>query len=266
MSFITDRYYQILENHRLYQVVVSQRSLAYFMERHVICVWIYHALLQSLYQEIIEGMQAINTDDKKECVRLVTEVVLDEVVEDLGDGHFQSHLELYVEAMEDVGANVSTILTFFDMVEKGFSLRRSLELAKFPAECVSYAKRMLPYFTEPAFKKAAALFYEGEPFIPDTFLSNIEAMLPKVPVNHLLDYFESHIEGLKRPGFSASGRLVEILCMADNRYHQQAERVAEKVMKARIELWNHILMNVDHDYLHMPNLTVIPGGKAMLLR
>ena len=83
MSFITDRYYQMLKNHRIYGLVNNQKTLSYFMERHVICVWIYHTLLQSLYQELVDGMQTINSDDKKECMRLVTEVVLDEVVEDL---------------------------------------------------------------------------------------------------------------------------------------------------------------------------------------
>lgn len=266
MSFITERYYQILENHRLYHTIVSQKALSYFMERHVICVWVYHALLQSLYLEIIESMQTVNSDDKKECVRLVTEIVMDEIVEDLGDGQFQSNLELYVEAMEDIGANVSCILSFFDMLGKGFHMRKALEHARFPKESLRYAKKLLPYFGEPAHKKAAALFYEGEPYIPDIFLGNIESLLPKTPVTLLLDYFESHIEGLKRPGFSASGRLVEILCRPHPNCQLEAEKVAEKVMRARIELWNHMAIKLKHEYVKVPRLTIIPGGKAAFLR
>lgn len=261
MSFMIDRYYQMLERHKIYKLLNNQTSLANFMERHVVCVWVYHSLLRSLYQDIVSQLTDLNGDRSKECLRLITEIVLEEVVEDLGDGQYQSHLELYVEAMEDLGANITPILTFFDMLEKGYTTKRSLELANFPIEAVRYAKTILPLLKEPPYKKAAALFYEGEPFIPDSFLTQVEVLLPKVPVNLLLDYFEGHIEGLKRPGFSATGRLVEIFCASDKRYELQAEKIAEKVMKSRLELWNLIATDLDTYADPEPVLRVLTGGK-----
>ncbi|NRA64298.1 MAG: DUF3050 domain-containing protein [Pseudobacteriovorax sp.] len=263
MSFIVDRYYQMLENHKLYNLVNSPQSLVTFLESHVVCVWGYHALLRSLYKDLVTKIQNINSDSSKECLRLITEVVLDEVVEDLGDGQFQSHLELYIEAMEDAGANVSPILTFFDMLEKGFAVRRSLELSGFTPESVRYAKTIVGFLNEPMHKKAAALFYEGEPFIPDHFLGRIESLGQRMATNLILDYFEGHIEGLKRPGFSATGRLVEILCCGDKVLHEQAEKVAEKIMKTRLELWNCLGNIIDLQEDDLPVLRVIAGGKEL---
>ncbi len=84
------------------------------------------------------------------------------------------------------------------------------------------------------------LFYEGEPYIPDAFLQRLGQLSPRLQVHRLLDYFERHIEGLKRPGFSATGRLVEIFCADDEILNLEAEKAAEEAMKARIELWSHL--------------------------
>ena len=44
MSFLTERYFQVLDRHRIYSFVRSPLELKYFMERHVICVWGYHRI------------------------------------------------------------------------------------------------------------------------------------------------------------------------------------------------------------------------------
>ncbi|SME90238.1 DUF3050 domain-containing protein [Pseudobacteriovorax antillogorgiicola] len=268
MSFMTDRYFQMLENHKVYDLVFNRQSLTYFMERHVICVWLYHSLIKSLHNELVNDLKSINSCEQKECLRLITEVILDEVVEDQGDGQIQSHLELYINAMEDIGANIGPVFCFFELIDKEKDVYRALRCARLPEEVQRYCRSILPFLSAPAYQKAAVLFYEGEPYIPDHFLMNIESMLPKVEVNALLDYFESHIEGLKRPGFSASGRLVEILCMQSGSYQSEAERTAEKAMKARLDLWNSISYSLE-DYSEklgvqgMPSLTLLPGGKNL---
>lgn len=268
MSFMTDRYFQMLENHKIYDLISDEKSLAHFMERHVVCVWLYHTLIKLLHGELVECSKTINSIEQKECLRLITEVILDEIVEDQGNGQIQSHLELYVNAMEDVGANMGPILCFFDLLEKEEDPLKALRYARFSEEVIRYCRVVIPFFKAPAYQKAAVLFYEGEPYIPDRFLVNIEDLLPKVEVNGLLDYFESHIEGLKRPGFSASGRLVEIICSHSSQRNKRAERTAERVMKARIDLWNcisHSLETFKESSVRPspPALVLLRGGKPL---
>jgi hypothetical protein len=89
-------------------------------------------------------------------------------------------------------------------------------------------------------KKAAALFYEGEPFIPDTFLIRLNELSENPTAEGLIDYFERHIEGLKRPGYSSAGRLVEIFCDTNTTNHEECEAIAQQLMRHRLELWDRL--------------------------
>ena len=70
MSFMTDRYFQMLENHKIYDLLFNRQSIVYFLERHVICVWLYHTLIKSLYSELVDNLKCINSVEHKECLRL----------------------------------------------------------------------------------------------------------------------------------------------------------------------------------------------------
>jgi hypothetical protein len=240
MSFITERCFQILENHKLYESIVDEQSLRLFMEHHVICVWSYSYLLREIHQEMVASIHPLNSQSQKEAIRLVSEMILEEEVEEQQDGTLVSHLEIYLEAMQDLGANISPIVSFFDLQDSGQNWQTALKHARFPSAAGRYARRMDRIAQGPLHERAAALFYEGEPFIPDAFLLRLGQLGGGIKIGRLLDYFERHIEGLKRPGFSATGRLVEILCGEDEQMGIEAERAAEEAMKNRVELWNHL--------------------------
>jgi hypothetical protein len=238
MSFITERYFQILENHKLYERVNDEQSLRLFVEHHVICVWSYNYLLREIHQELVSLIHPLNSQSQKEAIRLASELILEEEVEEQQDGSLLSHFEIYLEAMQDLGANISPIVSFFDLQDSGQNWQTALKHARFPTAVSRYARKMSRFAQAPLHERAAALFYEGEPFIPDSFLLRLGQLDSSVKVGRLLDYFERHIEGLKRPGFSASGRLVEILCSNDEQMSREAEQAAEEAMKNRVELWN----------------------------
>jgi len=258
MSFMTERYFQILEAHKLYDRIYDEYSLRLFVEHHVICVWTYNYLLRNIYQELVNSIQPLNSQTQKEAIRLTSEIILEEELEEQGDGSLQSHLEIYLEAMQDLGADIGPIVSFFDMQENGVTWQSALKQARFPQEVTRYARRMSEYFQRPLHERAAILFYEGEPYIPDSFLHRLGQLSPRLPVHRLLDYFERHIEGLKRPGFSATGRLVEIFCADDEHLNQEAERAAEEAMNARIELWNHLTNQIQAAPI------IKPGPRAAL--
>lgn len=240
MSFMTERYFQMLETHKLYERVGDEKALRTFIEHHVICVWGYSYLLRNIYQELVNGIHPLISQEQKEALRLVSEIILDEEVEEQHDGSLMSHMEVYMEAMQDLGADMGPIVTFFDMQDAGADWQDSLEAAQFSPALMRYAQIIGSFFDRPLHERAAVLFYEGEPYIPDGFLSKLGQLSSRFKTHRLLDYFERHIEGLKRPGFSAAGRLVEIFCGDSDAYNDAAERAAECVMKARIELWNEI--------------------------
>jgi hypothetical protein len=262
VSFLIERYFQILDNHEVYQKIVAPNALSYFAERHVICVWSYNTLLRSLQRDLVAQSMPLNSEPQKLAIRLVTEMVLDEEVDDLGDGSYQSHMELYLEAMRDINCDISQLFLFFDLLAQEKEPQEIFDAVDFAPEVAKYAQVMMNILNMPLHMRAAALFYEGEPYIPDSFLFGLWQLKNYLPVGKFIEYFERHIEGLKWDGYSLSGRLVEVLCSFDTNLNRDAERIAEIVMKNRIELWNSISKGLDA----LPAVPVAAANKGRYLR
>lgn len=241
MSFLAERLFQVLEKHKLYEHLNTQQALRFFMERHFICAWGYHAILRSIDRELSSTPLVLFSHDVKEALRLVSEIILDEEVADLGDGRLASHFELYLEAMQDLGCDLTNILDFLDGLDAGLSVVEAARNAGLEDEVVNYAAYIEQTILLPIHVRAVSLFYEGEPYLPDSLLIKLSTHGPKIKAERLLDYLERHIEGIKHPGFSPAARLVELFCGVDSERNDAAEKMAERVLRLRIELWNDIL-------------------------
>ncbi len=261
MSFLTERFFQLLETHKIYERMNDEASLKHFVESHIVCVWIYNYLLRDLHKEVAQNLQPLSSGEQKEATRLIAELILEEEVEEQEDGSLMSHMEIYLESMQDLGADVGPIMSFLDMLESGISLADAIDKAGFPEAAQHYLQKLSECFLLPLHQRAAVLFYEGEPYIPDSFLTKLGNMSANIKVSRLLDYFERHIEGLKRPGFSAIGRIVELFCGDDEVLNLEAEARAESVMKLRHELWSSLL-----DQLGDQSSNLLKRGKRSNLR
>lgn len=247
MSFLTERFFQVLDSHRLYQLVGDAQSLRYFLERHVICVWGYNALLKSLQRDLVNRSRPLNSEPVKEALRLINEIVLDEQVCEHADGRIVSHLEIYLDGMAHLNCDLFQIFGFFDLLETGVEPLKALHSMDFPEEVRSYGEFIVESLSLPLHQKCTVLFYEGEPYIPDSFLNEIDAISRVANVDCVIEYLENHIEGLKKPGFSSAGRLVEILCQGDQDLNREAEKAAEMAMSRRIDLWNAVAGQLDRE-------------------
>lgn len=246
MSFLTERLFQVLENHRLYALLSNTEAMRFFLERHVICAWSYSVLLQNLQREMLSHPLRPRAEFDKEALRLVSELVLQQEVQELPDGRLVSHTELYLEAMQEAKCDLTGVINFLDMLENGVPVLVALEEAGLSPEAVKYGRKTASLLNAPLHVKAAALFYEGEPFLPDRFLYQLERMGNHGAAGKLLEYFEGHIEGLAAPEFSPTGRIVELCCHEDELLLREAEGAAEGVLAARIELWNEMTWGLDN--------------------
>lgn len=244
MSFLTERLFQVLESHPLYQLLTNANALGYFLERHVICAWSYGQILHSLQKDMVAAAFPLRSDGHKEALHLISELVMQEEVCASPAGRYFSNFELYLEAMQDLKCDVTPMLCFLDFLEHGVPAATAIEQSQFAPEIVTYARHTLHLLSKPVHARAAALFYEGEPFIPDRFLYQLHFMLPNFPVAKILEYFEGHIEGLKRPDFSAARRLVEVFCQNDFRLNREAEQAAETALAQRLDLWNTLVLGI----------------------
>jgi len=240
MSFMTERLFQLLESHKVYDKIHDSKTLSAFMEYHIICVWAYDALLKSLQKDLLGHATPLLSDEQKEAIHLICEIALEEQVEALPDGGFQSHMELYLDNMVDENCDTAPTLEFFRNLEHSVPIPRALRRSGFDKPVVDYGLAIMKILESEPHKKAAALFYEGEPFIPDTFLIRLNELSENPTAEGLIDYFERHIEGLKRPGYSSAGRLVEIFCDTNTTNHEECEAIAQQLMRHRLELWDRL--------------------------
>lgn len=245
MSFMTERYFQILENHRLYKTIQDQKALKIFVEHHVLCAFGYNYLMRNIYKDLVARVEPLSTHAQKEAQRLIAEMMIDEEFAENEDGSSASHLEHYIEAMQMIGADIAPIIQLFDMHEGGQDWTVGLQQLDFPSLAARYARCIISFAERPLHERAALLFYEGEPFIPDNFLSGLSGISQGADL--LVEYFERHIEGLKKPGFSAAGRLVELFCGDDEVLNDEAEKAAELIMNLRIELFNDISDRIESE-------------------
>mgnify|MGYP003340594505 FL=1 len=97
---------QRLVSHPLYSRIDSPDRLRRFMEMHVWAVWDFQSLLKAMQQRLTcTSLPWLPTPDP-EARRLVNEIVLDEESDELPDGGFASHFELYLDSMEQAGAEI----------------------------------------------------------------------------------------------------------------------------------------------------------------
>src|SRR5258708_9147877 len=112
-----------LLDHPIYTHVASVADLRRFMEDHVFAVWDFMSLLKRLQQDMtcikVPWFPAADT----KAARLINDIVIGEETDVGPDGSYISHLDLYLQAMGNVGARTLHFDTF-----------RSLALAGLPVE------------------------------------------------------------------------------------------------------------------------------------
>ena len=95
----------ILLQHTLYKKVQTIDDLHHFLENHVYAVWDFMSLLKALQSKLTCTTTPWFATNNPEIRYLINEIVLAEETDLTLDGRRQSHYEMYVEAMEDCGAN-----------------------------------------------------------------------------------------------------------------------------------------------------------------
>lgn len=245
-SDIVDSLKEVLNHHPIYKAVQSIDELKCFMEHHVFSVWDFMSLVKYL-QGIIAptGAPWVPPRDP-ELSRFINEIVLEEESDEtLGKEGFLSHFEIYLLAMEEVGADTSKIRHFVHVVGTD-GVEAALELPDIPEASRSFVKSTFGFIKEGQPHRAAAAFSLGrEDIIPLMFkavLKSIGVSKKVAPIFHY--YLERHIhldEGFHGP---LALRLLDQMCQDDMRKTEEATTSAKEAIKARIVFWDGVLAQI----------------------
>ncbi len=233
---------ETLRNHELYGSIQTIEDVQIFMENHVYAVWDFMSLLKSLQLELTTVRIPWIAPKNPTLSRFVNEIVHGEE-SDLNEiGEPASHYEMYIDAMNEIGACTSGIKEFIDQIESGESVQYALnetELNSTVRDFVSYTFSIVgsrkPHLI------ASAFTFGREDVIPDMFVEIIEkAKIQGNEYNKLKYYLERHIELDGGEHGPLSLKMVEELCGKDEAKWAEVEEVAEQSLMKRVELWTAI--------------------------
>jgi hypothetical protein len=235
-----------LLDHPLYTDIVSVDDLRRFMEDHVFAVWDFMSLLKRLQQDMTcTAVPWLPANDAR-AARLINDIVIGEETDLDPDGLYVSHLELYLRAMEDVGASTVQFDTFCSMVRAGDPVEVGLTrigVARHVRAFVTYTMNLANTGTTE--EVLAAFFYGREDIIPEMFRRLLKTLYGakhgEHDFRHFIYYIDRHIE-LDGDSHGPKGKeLLEDLLKNSPDKATRAMRIACSSIEARIGLWNGTL-------------------------
>lgn len=231
-----------LANHNLYSKLESIAQVKTFTEMHVFAVWDFMSLLKALQVELTCVKTPWLPKSNDELARFVNEIVHGEEsdVNELGEP--KSHFEMYLEAMNQLGASTEEIDLFIDKLRNNndiFECIDSLLLDVRVRNFLNYTFTLIE--SQQAHLIASSFTFGREDIIPDMFIGILNGVDPENKTYPKFRYYlERHIELDGDEHGPISLKMVAKLCGDSDRKWEEARVVAEESLKRRIELWDAI--------------------------
>lgn len=226
----------------------TKYQLHIFMEHHIFAVWDFMCLTKALQHHVAPSGSVWIPQQDATSARLINEIVLTEESDvGLGNRSYQSHFNLYVDAMEEVGASTAAIDAFQRVLRtEGFDTAASLPCipgaaSRFMRSTLAVVNSGKPWMV------CAAFTFGREAVIPIMFKAlkqNKVLQLSECPAFSY--YLERHIEidggtQNEEDGHGAMAiQLLNHLCDGQSERYDEAKAVALDALQARKRLWEEV--------------------------
>ncbi|MFA9193129.1 DUF3050 domain-containing protein [Flavobacterium sp. FBOR7N2.3] len=234
----------VLLQHPLYNKVKTIEDLHTFLESHVYAVWDFMSLLKALQSRLTCTTTPWFATQNPETRYLINEIVLAEETDLTLDGKRQSHFEMYLEAMEACGADVSKINSFLSEVQSLQNIFVAIKTSDLHPNIKAFLDFTFRVIEEGKPHEIAAAFTFGrEDLIPSMFhaiLNNFQEQFPETDLSKLIYYFERHIELDADEHGPMAMQMITELCGEEAQKWKEVEEVSIIALEKRIELWNAI--------------------------
>ncbi|WP_338732894.1 DUF3050 domain-containing protein [Mangrovimonas cancribranchiae] len=231
-----------LNNHKLYSALTSLNDIKSFMEQHVFAVWDFMSLLKALQNKLTCTTLPWLPVKNPATARFINEIVLGEESDINELGEPKSHYEMYLEAMQQIGANTKNIALFTKILSEGHSVNKTLEfvnLEKNTANFIAFTFQVIN--TQQTHKIASAFTFGREDVIPDMFFQIInQSKTTNNSYSKLTYYLNRHIELDGDEHGPLSLKMIEELCGTDNQKWLDVLETAKAALNQRIKLWDGI--------------------------
>lgn len=232
-----------LTHHPLYTKIQTIEDIQIFMEQHVFAVWDFMSLVKKLQIELTTTQIPWVPSKYPTAGRLINEIVWGEETDLNKDGEIMSHFEMYVQAMQEAGADISSIQNLIEDLSKGHSIDAIIaaqDLTPFVKEFIQFTFSTIA--TNKIHVIAAVFTFGREDLIPDMFIAMVKNLRKEgVPLKHLIYYLDRHIEVDGDEHGPMALQMIEELCQGDPQKTSEAIAAAKTALEMRIKLWDGIL-------------------------
>jgi hypothetical protein len=233
-----------LLDHSLYTKINTIEDLQLFMETHIYAVWDFMSLLKALQTKLTCTTTPWFATSNPETRYLINEIVLAEESDLSIDGRHLSHFEMYIEAMQDCGANTAGIDDFLNELHSLQNIFVAIKKSDLHPNIKAFLDFTFRVIEEGKPHEIAAAFTFGrEDLIPGMFneiLKNFQASFPENDLSKLIYYFERHIELDADEHGPMAMKMITELCGEDAKKWSEVEAISILALEKRIEFWNSI--------------------------
>ncbi|HCT75082.1 MAG TPA: heme oxygenase [Micromonosporaceae bacterium] len=227
--------------HPLYANLDTHQAIVTFMEHHVFAVWDFMSLLKSLQRNLTCVELPWIPTGPTGSRRLINDIVLVEESDLLGGG-FISHFELYINGMDQAGADTTVINGFIDRLRAGTPVPQAMDEAGVPVVSADFVRTTWDFIENlPVHCQAAAFAFGREDLIPDMFQQVVMVNKEGGRLDTFVDYLERHIEVDGEEHTPMAMQMLADLCGDDDVKWQQAADTINTALAARQQLWGGIL-------------------------
>ncbi len=234
---------QEIINHKVYGIIQNLDDLKVFMQFHIYAVWDFMSLLKSLQNQLTCVRVPWFPTQDADSRYLINEIVVGEESDIDENGIRKSHFELYLDAMNQAGANTAEIHKFLETLQKEGDLSQAFASAGTPSAAQSFVNFTFETIKSNKAHLQAAIFTFGrEDLIPSMFYSIINDIHLSVPdkISIFKYYLERHIEVDGDHHSHLALEMTNNLCGENAQYWQEAQEATVESLKKRIELWDGI--------------------------
>ncbi len=229
--------------HPLYSQIQELKHLQVFAKYHVFAVWDFMSLLKSLQINLTCTTIPWQPRGSANTRFLINEIVTGEESDVDAFGNRISHFELYLQAMEQMGASPKEIHFLINLLSQGLPITQALDRMILPSGVRDFLNFTFDIIREPIYVQAAVFSFGREDLIPDMFLGLLHEVAKIHPdkLDGFIYYLERHIEVDGGHHSHLAMEMVAELCGDDDAKWFEASEAAKKSLEKRINLWDSIL-------------------------
>lgn len=232
---------QEIINHKVYSAIKDVEDLKLFMQYHVYAVWDFMSLLKTLQNNLTCTTVPWFPRGSADTRFLINEIVVGEESDVDLNGVRKSHFELYLDAMQQCGADVTQIAKFIESLKAKGDMELAFYSSGTPREAREFVEFTFDVIgTKKDYLQSAIFTFGREDLIPGMFVSIVNDMHKNFPdsISIFKYYLDRHIEVDGDHHSHLAIQMTSNLCGQDESRWDEAELATIESLRKRMKLWD----------------------------